>query len=70
MEVAVADDLREVARRRNERNGLGPITVAGAAGRGKGATRRSPVPVTGTAAVQQLIGLHGPGAVTRKGEPL
>jgi len=26
MEAAVADDLREVARRRNERNGLGPIT--------------------------------------------
>jgi hypothetical protein len=30
----------------------------------------SPVPVTGTAAAQQLIGLHGLGAVTRKGEPL
>jgi hypothetical protein len=26
MEAAVADDLREVARRRNERIGLGPIT--------------------------------------------
>jgi hypothetical protein len=32
--------------------------------------RGSPVPVTGTAAVQQLMGLHGLGAVTRKGEPL
>jgi hypothetical protein len=29
----------------------------------------SPVPVT-AAAVQQLIGLHGLGAVTREGEPL
>jgi hypothetical protein len=33
-------------------------------------TRGSPVPVTGTAAAPQLIGLHDVGAVARKREPL
>src|SRR5215217_7368294 len=32
--------------------------------------RGSPVPVTGTDGALQLIGLHGLGVVTRKGEPL